>query len=166
MNGILASSSTIFLSSICTCNCHLVTLYIHYIQVCVQCHVLILSYSCIYLFVFNTFREIVKEKWQHESLVQKYCCDFVITVQTVRHCQLNLVEPIYDCVYSHKSHNGYYVCGRKNLQTYYHCMARTHICLCIINDDAMRPIIGSNIILFINYLLWRTEIGLTLLQKY
>lgn len=44
-------------------------------------------------------------------------------------------------------------------------LARTHICLCIINDGAMR-LIGSNIILFINYLLWRTEIGLTLLQKY
>lgn len=45
-------------------------------------------------------------------------------------------------------------------------LARTHICLCIINDGAMRLIIGSNIILFINYLLWRTDIGLTLLQKY
>lgn len=44
-------------------------------------------------------------------------------------------------------------------------LARTHICLCIINDGAMR-LIGSNIILFINYLLWRTEIWLTLLQKY
>lgn len=166
MNGILASSRTVFLSSICTCNCHLVTVYIYPCKFVYSAMYLLLSYSCIYLFVFNTFRVIVKEKWQRESLVQKYCCDFVITVQTVRHCQLNLVEPVYDCVYSHKSHNGYYVCGRKNLQTYYHCMARTHICLCIINDGAMRLIIGSNIILFINYLLWRTEIGLTLLQKY
>lgn len=111
MNGILASSSTVFLSSICTCNCHLVTVYIYPCKFVYSAMYLLLSYSCIYLFVFNTFRVIVKEKWQRESLVQKYCCDFVITVQTVRHCQLNLVKPIYDCAYSHKSHNGYYVCG-------------------------------------------------------
>lgn len=63
MNGILVSSSIVFLSFICTCNCYLVIVYIYLCKFVYSVMYLLLSYSCIYLFVFNTFREIVKEKW-------------------------------------------------------------------------------------------------------